>query len=154
MKARRINWEKSQKLVMNYRFSNRELLLIKLLVGLAILVSLFYGTFYLSNEITKSKESLFFELNKFNEKKQQLSQIKSQEINKNLVVSVEDFLKSLTETDIKYEQNGKEILITEVSSLDALQIITNIEINNVPIESFKLNAEEPSSIILSIKFNG
>jgi len=139
---------------MNYRFSNRELLLIKLLVGLAIVVSLFYGTFYLSNEITKSKESLFFELNKFNEKKQQLSQIKSQEINKNLVVSVEDFLKSLTETDIKYEQNGKEILITEVSSLDALQIITNIEINNVPIESFKLNAEEPSSIILSIKFNG
>ena len=139
---------------MNYRFSNRELLLIKLLVGLAIVVSLFYGTSYLSNEITKSKESLFFELNKFNEKKQQLSQIKSQEINKNLVVSVEDFLKSLTETDIKYEQNGKEILITEVSSLDALQIITNIEINNVPIESFKLNAEEPSSIILSIKFNG
>ena len=130
------------------------MLLIKLLVGLAIVVSLFYGTFYLSNEITKSKESLFFELNKFNEKKQQLSQIKSQEINKNLVVSVEDFLKSLTETDIKYEQNGKEILITEVSSLDALQIITNIEINNVPIESFKLNAEEPSSIILSIKFNG
>ena len=96
---------------MNYRFSNRELLLIKLLVGLAIVVSLFYGTFYLSNEITKSKESLFFEVNKFNEKKQQLSQIKSQEINKNLVVSVEDFLKSLTETDIKYEQNGKEILI-------------------------------------------
>ena len=139
---------------MNYRFSNRELLLIKLLVGLAIVVSLFYGTFYLSNEITKSKESLFVEVNKFNEKKQQLSQIKSQEINKNLVVSVEDFLKSLTETDIKYEQNGKEILITEVSSLDALQIITNIEINNVPIESFKLNAEEPSSIILSIKFNG
>ena len=139
---------------MNYKFSNRELLLIKLLVGLAIVVSLFYGTFYLSNEITKSKESLFFEVNKFNEKKQQLSQIKSQEINKNLVVSVEDFLKSLTETDIKYEQNGKEILITEVSSLDALQIITNIEINNIPIESFKLNAEEPSSIILSIKFNG
>ncbi len=139
---------------MNYKFSNRELLLIKLLVGLAIVVSLFYGTFYLSNEITKSKESLFVEVNKFNEKKQQLSQIKSQEINKNLVVSVEDFLKSLTETDIKYEQNGKEILITEVSSLDALQIITNIEINNVPIESFKLNAEEPSSIILSIKFNG
>ena len=139
---------------MNYRFSNRELLLIKLLVGLAIVVSLFYGTFYLSNEITKSKESLFVEVNKFNEKKQQLSQIKYQEINKNLVVSVEDFLKSLTETDIKYEQNGKEILITEVSSLDALQIITNIEINNVPIESFKLNAEEPSSIILSIKFNG
>ena len=139
---------------MNYRFSNRELLLIKLLVGLAIVVSLFYGTFYLSNEITKSKESLFVEVNKFNEKKQQLSQIKSQEINKNLVVSVEDFLKSLTETDIKYEQNGKEILISNISSLDALQIITNIEINNVPIESFKLNAEEPSSIILSIKFNG
>ena len=139
---------------MNYKFSKRELLLIKLLVGFTVVISLFYATSYLSKEITKSKESLFIEVNKFNEKKQQLSQIKSQEINKNLVVSVEDFLKNLTETDIKYEQNGKEILITEVSSLDALQIITNIEINNVPIESFKLNAEEPSSIILSIKFNG
>ena len=139
---------------MSYKFSNRELLLIKLLAGIAIVITLFYGTSYLSNEIAKSKESLFFEVNKFNEKKQLLSQIKAQEINKNLIVSEEDFLKSLAENDINYQQNNKEIIIYGLSSLDALQIIEDIEINNVSIEGFKLEAEEPANIILRITFNG
>ena len=73
MKARLINWVKLPKLVMNYKFSDRELLLLKLLAGIAIVISLFYVTSYLSNEITRSKESLFFEVNNFNEKKQLLS---------------------------------------------------------------------------------
>ena len=50
-------------------------------------------------------------------------------------------------------QNGEEILISGLSSLDAFQIITDIEINNVSIESFKLDAQAPSNITLSIKFN-
>ena len=138
---------------MNYKFSDRELLLLKLLAGIAIVISLFYVTSYLSNEITRSKESLFFEVNNFNAKKQLLSQIKAQEVNKNLVLTAEDFLTSLTENNIKFVQNGEEILISGLSSLDAFQIITDIEINNVSIESFKLDAQAPSNITLSIKFN-
>tara|TARA_B100000941_G_scaffold174969_1_gene125178 strand:+ start:1216 stop:1389 length:174 start_codon:yes stop_codon:yes gene_type:complete len=56
--------------------------------------------------------------------------------------------------NIQYEQNDNEITILGLSSLDALQIITDIEMNNADINSFILNAEDSSNIKLSINFNG
>ena len=139
---------------MNYKLSNRELILIKLLAAIGLITIFIYGTSYLATEINKSKEYLFIEVNKFNEKKQTLSQIKSQETNKKFILSLQDFLIKLTDMDIQYEQNDNEITITGLSSLDALQIITDIETNNADINSFILNAEESSNIRLSINFNG
>ena len=148
------NLGKLQKLVMNYKFSNRELMLIKLLAAIGLITIFIYGTSYLASEINKSKEYLFIEVSKFNEKKQTLSQIKAQETNKKIILSMEDFLIKLTDMSIQYEQNDNEIVIKGLSSLDALQIITDIETNNADVKSFILNAEEPPNIILSINFNG
>ena len=139
---------------MNYKLSNRELMLIKLLAAIGLITIFIYGTSYLSTEINKSKEYLFIEVSKFNEKKQTLSQIKAQETNKKVILSLDDFLIKLTDMSIQYEQNDNEIVIKGLSSLDALQIITDIETNNADINSFVLNAEEPPNIILSINFNG
>lgn len=139
---------------MNYKLSNRELMLIKLLAAIGLITIFIYGTSYLASEINKSKEYLFIEVNKFNEKKQTLSQIKAQETNKKIILSMEDFLIKLTDMSIQYEQNDNEIVIKGLSSLDALQIITDIETNNADVKSFILNAEEPPNIILSINFNG
>ena len=154
MRANLHNLGKLQKLVMNYKLSNRELLLIKLLAAIALITIIIYGTSYLASEINKSKEYLFDEVNKFNEKKQTLSQIKAQETNKKIILSLDDFLIKLTDMSIQYEQNDNEIVIKGLSSLDALQIITDIETNNADVKSFILNAEQPPNIILSINFNG
>ena len=139
---------------MNYKLTNRELMLIKLLAAIGLITIFIYGTSYLASEINKSKEYLFIEVNKFNEKKQTLSQIKAQETNKKIILSLDDFLIKLTDMSIQYEQNDNEIVIKGLSSLDALQIITDIETNNADVKSFILNAEEPPNIILSINFNG
>ena len=139
---------------MNYKLSNRELILIKLLAAIGLITIFIYGTSYLATEINKSKEYLFIEVNKFNEKKQTLSQIKAQETNKKVILSLDDFLIKLTDMSIQNEQNDNEIVIKGLSSLDALQIITDIETNNADVKSFILNAEEPPNIILSINFNG
>ena len=154
MRANLRNLGKLQKLVMNYKLSNRELMLIKLLATIGLITIFIYGTSYLASEINKSKEYLFIEVNKFNEKKQTLSQIKAQETNKKIILSLDDFLIKLTDMSIQYEQNDNEIVIKGLSSLDALQIITDIETNNADVKSFILNAEEPPNIILSINFNG
>ncbi len=154
MRANLHNLGKLQKLVMNYKLSNRELMLIKLLAAISLITIFIYGTSYLATEINKSKENLFIEVNKFNEKKQTLSQIKAQETNKKVILSLDDFLIKLTDMSIQYEQNDNEIVIKGLSSLDALQIITDIETNNADVKSFILNAEEPPNIILSINFNG
>ena len=154
MRADLHNLGKLQKLVMNYKLSNRELMLIKLLAAIGLITIFIYGTSYLASEINKSKEYLFIEVSKFNEKKQTLSQIKAQETNKKIILSMEDFLIKLTDMSIQYEQNDNEIVIKGLSSLDALQIITDIETNNADVKSFILNAEEPPNIILSINFNG
>ena len=129
-------------------------MLIKLLAAIGLISIFIYGTSYLASEINKSKEYLFIEVNKFNEKKQTLSQIKAQETNKKIILSLDDFLIKLTDMSIQYEQNDNEIVIKGLSSLDALQIITDIETNNADVKSFILNAEEPPNIILSINFNG
>ena len=139
---------------MNYKLSNRELMLIKLLAAIGLITIFIYGTSYLTSEVNKSKEYLFIEVNKFNEKKQTLSQIKAQETNKKIILSLDDFLIKLTDMSIQYEQNDNEIVIKGLSSLDALQIITDIETNNADVKSFILNAEEHPNIILSINFNG
>ena len=154
MRANLHNLGKLQKLVMNYKLSNRELMLIKLLAAIGLITIFIYGTSYLTSEVNKSKEYLFIEVNKFNEKKQTLSQIKAQETNKKIILSLEDFLIKLSDMSIQYEQNDNEIVIKGLSSLDALQIITDIETNNADVKSFILNAEEPPNIILSINFNG
>ena len=154
MRANLHNLGKLQKLVMNYKLSNRELMLIKLLAAIGLITIFIYGTSYLASEINKSKEYLFIEVSKFNEKKQTLSQIKAQETNKKIILSMEDFIIKLTDMSIQYEQNDNEIVIKGLSSLDALQIITDIETNNADVKSFILNAEEPPNIILSINFNG
>ena len=129
-------------------------MLIKLLAAIGLITIFIYGTSYLATEINKSKEYLFIEVNKFNEKKQTLSQIKAQETNKKIILSLDDFLIKLTDMSIQYEQNDNEIVIKGLSSLDALQIITDIETNNADVKSFILNAEESSNIRLSINFNG
>ena len=129
-------------------------MLIKILAAIGLITIFIYGTSYLASEINKSKEYLFIEVNKFNEKKQTLSQIKAQETNKKIILSLEDFLIKLTDMSIQYEQNDNEIVIKGLSSLDAVQIITDIETNNADVKSFILNAEEPPNIILSINFNG
>ena len=154
MRANLHNLGKLQKLVMNYKLSNRELMLIKLLAAIGLITIFIYSTSYLASEINKSKEYLFLEVNKFNEKKQTLSQIKAQETNKKIILSLDDFLIKLTDMSIQYEQNDNEIVIKGLSSLDALQIITDIETNNADVKSFILNAEQPPNIILSINFNG
>ena len=154
MRANLNNLGKLQKLVMNYKLSNRELILIKLLAAIGLITIFIYGTSYLTSEVNKSKEYLFIEVNKFNEKKQTLSQIKAQETNKKIILSLDDFLIKLTDMSIQYEQNDNEIVIKGLSSLDALQIITDIETNNADVKSFILNAEEPPNIILSLNFNG
>ena len=119
-----------------------------------VLFAIIYGTSYVSNEITKSKNSLFSEVNKFNETKQLLAQIKVLENNKNLEVSANDFLKNLSENNISFEQKGDSTVIPGLSKLDALEIMTNIEENNVSIESFTFSVDDSSSIILSINFDG
>ena len=129
-------------------------MLIKLLAAIGLITTFIYGTSFLASEISKSKEFLFTEVDKFNEKKQTLAQIKSQETNKKFILSLQDFLIKLTDMNIQYEQNDNEITILGLSSLDALQIITDIEMNNADINSFILNAEESSNIRLSINFNG
>ncbi|RPG43680.1 MAG: hypothetical protein CBC72_002525 [Gammaproteobacteria bacterium TMED112] len=139
---------------MNYKFSKRELLLFKILGAAIVMIGLFYGTSYVASEITKSKNLIFLEVNKFNNKKQLLAQIKALETNKTLETSPDDFLADLAKNNILFEQKGDEIFISGLSNLAALEIMTNIEDSNISVESFKFIVDDSTNITLSFKFNG
>jgi len=138
---------------MSYKLSNRESLLIKILILTALSLSIFYGTSLVKNEIIESKNSLLLEINEFNEKKQLLAQIKALEVNKNLVLSTKDFLQYLNENNILFEQSENIFIISGLSSLDSLQIMTDLEDQNADINSFVFEVEDSSNIVLRIKFN-
>ena len=118
------------------------------------MIGLFYGTSYVASEITKSKNLIFLEVNKFNNKKQLLAQIKVLETNKTLETSPDDFLADLAKNNILFEQKGDEIIISGLSNLAALEIMTNIEDSNISVESFKFIVDDSTNITLSFKFNG
>tara|TARA_B100000161_G_C33513231_1_gene397416 strand:- start:466 stop:885 length:420 start_codon:yes stop_codon:yes gene_type:complete len=138
---------------MSYKLSNRESLLIKILILTALSLSIFYGTSLVKNEIIESKNSLLLEINEFNEKKQLLAQIKALEVNKNYVLSTKDFLEYLNKNNILFEQSENIFIISGLSSLDSLQIMTDLEDQNADINSFEFEVEDSSNIVLRIKFN-
>ncbi len=138
---------------MSYKLSNRESLLIKILILTALSLSIFYGTSLVKNEIIESKNSLLLEINEFNEKKQLLAQIKALEVNKNYVLSTKDFLEYLNKNNILFEQSENIFIISGLSSLDSLQIMTDLEDQNADINSFVFEVEDSSNIVLRIKFN-
>ena len=138
---------------MSYKLSNRESLLIKILILTALSLSIFYGTSLVKNEIIESKNSLLLEINEFNEKKQLLAQIKALEVNKNYVLSTKDFLEYLNKNNILFEQSENIFIISGLSSLDSLQIMTDLEDQNADINNFVFEVEDSSNIVLRIKFN-
>ena len=61
---------------MNYKFSNREKLLLQAMAIILVVAALFTITSAITNNINKSRLELFQELDNFNQSKQQLAQIK------------------------------------------------------------------------------
>ena len=138
---------------MNYKFSNREKLLLQAMSIILVVVALFTITSTITNNINKSRIELFQELDKFNQSKQQLAQIKELKLNISNSLNLNQFKEILVNEGLVFTNKDSSFLISGLSSEDALALLRVLDQNNADIASFDLKLQNDGLLSLNIEIN-
>tara|TARA_B100001094_G_scaffold78410_1_gene74753 strand:+ start:14409 stop:14828 length:420 start_codon:yes stop_codon:yes gene_type:complete len=138
---------------MNYKFSNREKLLLQAMSIILVVVALFTITSTITNNINKSRIELFQELDKFNQSKQQLAQIKELKLNISNSLNLNQFKEILVNEGLVFSNKDSSFLISGLSSEDALALLRVLDQNNADIASFDLKLQNDGLLSLNIEIN-
>jgi hypothetical protein len=138
---------------MNYKFSNREKLLLQAMTIILVVVALFTITSTITNNINKSRIELFQELDSFNQSKQQLAQIKALKLNISSSLNLNQFKEILVNEGLVFTNKDSLFLISGLSSEDALALLRVLDQNNADIASFDLKLQNDGLLSLNIEIN-
>ena len=138
---------------MNYKFSNREKLLLQAMTIILVVVALFTITSTITNNINKSRIELFQELDNFNQSKQQLAQIKELKLNISSSLNLNQFKEILVNEGLVFSNKDSSFLISGLSSEDALALLGVLDQNNADIASFDLQLQNDGLLSLNIEIN-
>ena len=138
---------------MNYKFSNREKLLLQAMSIILVVVALFTITSTITNNINKSRIELFQELDSFNQSKQQLAQIKALKLNISSSLNLNQFKEILVNEGLVFSNKDSLFLISGLSSEDALALLRVLDQNNADIASFDLKLQNDGLLSLNIEIN-
>jgi predicted PurR-regulated permease PerM len=138
---------------MNYKFSNREKLLLQAMTIILVVVALFTITSTITNNINKSRIELFQELDNFNQSKQQLAQIKELKLNISSSLNLNQFKEILVNEGLVFSNKDSSFLISGLSSEDALALLRVLDQNNADIASFDLKLQNDGLLSLNIEIN-
>ena len=138
---------------MNYKFSKREKILLKILIPVLLVSALGYSANYLSNSISNSKNLLLVAINDFNNQKQSLSQIKVLFENKNKLGTKKDLIEILEKKLYKYEQIDQTIYLKSMDQIMILDLLSEIEQKNIPLLSFNFKYLDSEKLELSISID-
>lgn len=138
---------------MNYKFSNREKLLLQAMTIILVVVALFTITSTITNNINKSRIELFQELDNFNQSKQQLAQIKELKLNISNSLNLNQFKEILVNEGLVFSNKDSSFLISGLSSEDALALLRVLDQNNADIASFDLKLQNDGLLSLNIEIN-
>ena len=138
---------------MNYKFSNREKLLLQAMTIILVVVALFTITSTITNNINKSRIELFQELDNFNQSKQQLAQIKELKLNISSSLNLNQFKEILVNEGLVFTNKNSSFLISGLSSEDALALLRVLDQNNADIASFDLKLQNDGLLSLNIEIN-
>lgn len=134
---------------MNFKMSSREKLLIKILGILIFLTLFFYVEKKLIENIINSKNELKISLERFNENKQLLSQLKDYEQNLISGSQTFEFSELLRDANYSYQQEDTTFRF-EIDNQDALFALLNLcEQNRIIPNTIQFSTEtNPSFLIL------
>ena len=138
---------------MNYKFSNREKLLLQAMAIILVVAALFTITSAITNNINKSRIELFQELDNFNQSKQQLAQIKELKLDISSSLNLNQFKEILVNEGLVFSNKDSSFLISGLSSEDALALLGVLDQNNADIASFDLKLQNDGLLSLNIEIN-
>ena len=136
---------------MNYKFSNREKILLKILGALSIIFSVYFIEMKMLSGLADSRDALRTKVQNFNATKQQLAQLKAyrdEVINPN---STTTFSTHLELNNYLNQGSGDIFKVSMLSTNDLLELLRFMHGLNLNTIDIKLVDE--NNYILSVSFN-
>tara|TARA_B100000073_G_scaffold295244_1_gene259501 strand:- start:348 stop:767 length:420 start_codon:yes stop_codon:yes gene_type:complete len=138
---------------MNYRFTSREIILLKTLGIFIFFILIYLLETTIISKLNQSKEALNNKVIEFNFNKKQLSQLKQYQTNKETISSnsiFSDYLKNKNYV-YEYKQNVFEVKISNKNNL--YELLNFIDINSLNIQTLKMELKAEDELIVSINFD-
>tara|TARA_B100002052_G_scaffold110039_1_gene101549 strand:+ start:14430 stop:14849 length:420 start_codon:yes stop_codon:yes gene_type:complete len=138
---------------MNYKFTSREIILLKTLGIFIFFILIYLLETTIISKLNESREALNNKVIEFNINKKQLSQLKQYQNNKKTISSNSIFTEYLKNKKYVYEykQNVFEVKITNKNNL--FELLNFIDINSLNIQILKMELKAEDKLIVSINFD-
>ena len=138
---------------MNYKFTSREIILLKTLGIFIFFILIYLLETTIISKLNESREALNNKVIEFNINKKQLSQLKQYQNNKKTISSNSIFTEYLKNKKYVYEykQNVFEVKITNKNNL--FELLNFIDINSLNIQILKMEVKAEDKLIVSINFD-
>ena len=136
---------------MNYKFSNREKILLKILGALSVIFSVYFIEMKMLSGLADSRDALRSKVQDFNATKQQLAQLKAyrdEVINPNSTVKFSTHLEINNYLNQGSEDIFKISMLTTNDLLELLRFMHGLNLNTIDIKLVDEN-----NYILSVSFN-
>ena len=138
---------------MNYKFTNRERFLLKILGAVIFFIIIYFIEMKLINNLDKSRDALNQNTQIFNNSKQELSQIKFYENNKenlSTLIAFEEFLKF---KNYKFDNKDSVLTVTMLSESNLTELLNFINGKMVNISSINIRLIDDNNFTLRINFD-
>ena len=138
---------------MNYKFTNRERFLLKILGAVIFFIIIYFIEMKLINNLDKSRDALNQNTQIFNNSKQELSQIKFYENNKenlSTLITFEEFLKF---KNYKFDNKDSVLTVTMLSESNLTELLNFINGKMVNISSINIRLIDDNNFTLRINFD-
>lgn len=138
---------------MNYKFTNRERFLLKILGAVIFFIIIYFIEMKLINNLDKSRDALNQNTQIFNNSKQELSQIKFYENNKenlSTLITFEEFLKF---KNYKFDNKDSVLTVTMLSESNLTELLNFINGKMVNISSINIKLIDDNNFTLRINFD-
>ena len=138
---------------MNYKFTNRERFLLKILGAVIFFIIIYFIEMKLINNLDKSRDALNQNTQIYNNSKQELSQIKFYENNKenlSTLITFEEFLKF---KNYKFDNKDSVLTVTMLSESNLTELLNFINGKMVNISSINIRLIDDNNFTLRINFD-
>tara|TARA_A100001234_G_C12618436_1_gene382664 strand:- start:1065 stop:1484 length:420 start_codon:yes stop_codon:yes gene_type:complete len=138
---------------MNYKLTNRERFLLKILGAVIFFISIYFIEMKLINNLDKSRDALNQNTQIYNNSKQELSQIKFYENNKenlSTLIAFEEFLKF---KKYKFDNKDNVLTVTMLSQSNLTELLNFINGKMLNISSVNIRLIDDNNFTLRINFD-
>ncbi len=143
----------SQSLNMNYKFTSREIILLKTLGIFIFFILIYLLETTMISKLNESRQALNNKVIEFNINKQHLSQLKQYHNNKETISSNSTFTNFLKNKNYVYEYKQDVFEVKILNKNNLYELLNFIDINNLNIHTLKMKLKADDELTVSINFD-